>query len=621
MDGLISLSMVLDNEERRQALMSTDSKLENTADDKVVEGKLFDLLEERAKIRLCELVRLRRLSRRNGVLLLDEAVMEGRVPPVTAQEIADLVGLNWEAPGPAAGPDDDFDHTLSALDESDSLIDGLPDALTQGEGMKRAAMPLRRPSEGPLISRPGSSSEAYQTSPTLSLTPEDVVNSLNPSLIDLRALSQSASAAFFEIDTAWRATPNAVFENQYGEALGNAVKAHLDLMYSGSVSVPEKQDLERILAAGLARAKSDNRPLWTQFFQKLSPVSPEEPIPDALPDESADINISVLYSPSRIAIDKLNAHNGIITSLPQNAFNETTQIITRLACGHYLAHVKTRGGEFVYPIYADGKSPVTIEIRKPREEVDLHRYALVTEGTTILGGDPLAWACLETRSVTLGPYLLSKMPVTCAEYRLFLNAMVDRQGIAAASQRVPRDDLTQSPLWPIRQGQFSIPETDINGMQWAPELPVVGIDCSDAGAYCAWLDGQHGPGHRLPTEDEWEKAARGIDRRAFPWGNRWNATYCHTRKATGGTAVRDPGMDFSLDQSMYGLRQMAGGVSEWTGSGIKETHERVVKGGNWTGGTLECRSASRYGESMDRVRNNLGFRVARSLREVDFEAS
>ena len=601
--------------------MSIDSKFEDPLDRRVVEGKLFDLLEEKAKIRLCELARLRRLSRRTGTLLLDQAVMEGRVPHITAQEIADAVGLVWEPPGPVGGGDDEFDHTLSAIDESDSLIDGLPVALTQGMNIEHPGSRPSRPSTGPLIARPGSSLESYETSPTLALEPNQIDDSLKPEQMMLQDKRRTALEQFLKIDRTWREAPESVQDDGYGRALGHALRAHLALLNQRASLPSEINDLECLLRASLSRAESEENHFWTVFFQSCLGQLPRVTHVEVQPEHGSEVSIAILSSPSRVSIERQAEQNGVMALEQQKAFNATTQIITRLNHGHYGVRVETRTGAFVYPIFADGQAPVTIDIRKPNPDIDLTEFALVPGGTTMLGGDPLAWECLEKRNVTLGPYLLSRTPVTCGQYLCFLDALIEKYGLAAAAQRVPRDDRTQQPLWPMDNGRYSLPTTDSNGLKWTSSLPVVGIDCSDAGAYCAWLDTVYGPGHRLPTEDEWEKAARGNDGRAFPWGNRWHATYCHTRKATGGTAVRDPGTDFALDQSVYGIRQLAGGVSEWTGSGIKDTVDRVIKGGNWTSGTLECRSASRYGESMDNVRNNLGFRVARSLREDDFETS
>jgi len=89
-----------------------------------------------------------------------------------------------------------------------------------------------------------------------------------------------------------------------------------------------------------------------------------------------------------------------------------------------------------------------------------------------------------------------------------------------------------------------------------PELPVVGVDWYQAEKYCKWQ------GRRLPTEAEWEKAARGTDGRAFPWGNEPQtcdlAVYSSCPGATYEPCSKSPAGD-----SPYGLCDMAGNVKEW----------------------------------------------------------
>ncbi|MBN1642961.1 MAG: SUMF1/EgtB/PvdO family nonheme iron enzyme [Anaerolineae bacterium] len=88
--------------------------------------------------------------------------------------------------------------------------------------------------------------------------------------------------------------------------------------------------------------------------------------------------------------------------------------------------------------------------------------------------------------------------------------------------------------------------------------PVMGVALEDAHAYCAWLRDQTGRAYALPNEAQWEKAARGTDGRAYPWGEAWDANRCHH-----GAPDTAP-VDSCAPQSVYGCYDMAGNVSEWT---------------------------------------------------------
>jgi formylglycine-generating enzyme required for sulfatase activity len=138
-------------------------------------------------------------------------------------------------------------------------------------------------------------------------------------------------------------------------------------------------------------------------------------------------------------------------------------------------------------------------------------------------------------AVDLPAYRLGRYPVTNREYQAFL-------------QHNPQYEPPRKTGWFLREP----PAVKL-------DHPVVGVSWQDAQAYCRWLSQQSGRAYRLPTEAEWEKAARGSDARPFPWGEHWQEGACNA-----GGEDTTPVSAHPLGASTYGSQDMLGNVQEWT---------------------------------------------------------
>lgn len=200
--------------------------------------------------------------------------------------------------------------------------------------------------------------------------------------------------------------------------------------------------------------------------------------------------------------------------------------------------------------------------------------------------------------VTLPAYELGRYAVTNFEYHTF---------IWETGHRVPKEWIG-----------FSYPEAE-------SDYPVTGVSMLDALAYIQWLNHKTGLTFRLPSEAEWERAARGDEGRIYPWGNEFDPWRCNTVES-GKRGVTEVGIYSPSGDSPYGAADMSGNVWEWTSSLLKpypykpddgrEVPEapgnRVVRGGSWYYSRKLARCATREGAQPNFISPTLGFRLARS---------
>jgi formylglycine-generating enzyme required for sulfatase activity len=224
---------------------------------------------------------------------------------------------------------------------------------------------------------------------------------------------------------------------------------------------------------------------------------------------------------------------------------------------------------------------------------------LVPGGAFTMGSDEGDADERPAHEVVLAPFFIDVKPVTNAQYARFCEAT----GHAPPAP----------PAWDAEHASRA-------------EHPVVNVSWNDAEAYARWA------GRRLPTEAEWEKAARGTREDPFPWGTAApDGERCNFKGEQDQHATTSPAGAFPKGASPFGVLDMAGNVWEWTADHYAEKYyrtspaedprgpasggERVLRGASFTSEPADLRVTNRYKRAAGDRKDNVGFRTAASFSE------
>jgi formylglycine-generating enzyme required for sulfatase activity len=241
---------------------------------------------------------------------------------------------------------------------------------------------------------------------------------------------------------------------------------------------------------------------------------------------------------------------------------------------------------------------------------DLGEMVLIPAGEFWMGSDENADE-KPRRRVHLDAYYIDKYEVTNAQFKAF----ADARGYG-------RQELWSPDGWRWRSGNsITQPSSWTHGKWNEPKQPVVSVSWYEAEAFCRF------GGKRLPTEAEWEKAARGTDGRKYPWGEQWDASRANSSESKlGKPAVVG---SYPGGVSPYGAHDMAGNAWEWVAdwyaadyyqqspernpTGPASGQSRVLRGGSWHYDPILLRSAARGLVTPVNRYSSIGFRCGRGL--------
>ncbi len=286
-----------------------------------------------------------------------------------------------------------------------------------------------------------------------------------------------------------------------------------------------------------------------------------------------------------------------------------------LSMGSYLAVLKKDGcRDTRYPVFISRTRKWSGTVRLFSDKQIGEGFVHVPAGTFEAGGDEevRGWS-LPGAEVELDDFFIARAPVTVREYLDFLEEL---------ARRDPEEALRRSPRrgpdggFYFRQGEdgrLALPQAT-GRHRWRSEFPVVSISWHDAVAYCEYRSAVDGREYGLPTELEWEKAARGADGRWYPWGNRFDPSLCNVSGSLPGEVSAQPVDSFPSDESVYGVRGLAGNTRDWTSTSLGSHLDggrdmRVVRGGAYNLPAVTTRAANRFWLSPTFVVNYVGFRI------------
>lgn len=339
-----------------------------------------------------------------------------------------------------------------------------------------------------------------------------------------------------------------------------------------------------------------------------------------------------------LSLERYEIGSRVARSVDKQSLAGGTVHVLDLTAGGYVASYSCHGQRVRLPfVVRRGQSSTTsVELPAPKRGLLGEDEVFVAGGLCRVGGDELAGDGLPHQVVYVEAFIMKLHAVTHGEYRAFLQDLCRNDQAWLAGEFAPkrRTPGGKAPLYAPSKGDDS--------ERWTEHrlgTPVCGVSWFGARAFAEWRSTQDCT-WRLPHELEWEKAARGVDGRPYPWGWHGDESYANManshREAAHPLIVKEYAAQFPVDTSPYGVRGLGGNMRTWcinpwrpVGPRLCRTDEgavidrsdvvrgyseelAVLRGGSFATVLRGCRSAGRYANRPGDELASGGIRLVRS---------
>ncbi|MEC7984752.1 MAG: SUMF1/EgtB/PvdO family nonheme iron enzyme [Myxococcota bacterium] len=397
-------------------------------------------------------------------------------------------------------------------------------------------------------------------------------------------------------------------------------------------------------AAGKEKEREKARIRMEFHLEALHPANETREHAEAYLKGSGTISLITEQSGANVYISKFHRSNRRLVLGEEWLLGQTPLDKAAIEMGSYCIRIQKDGFEDVrYPVYIERQGhwgcedpdgiphPIHLPARGSLGADDCY----VAAGYFQCGNDPGIQVQLPAGRVWVDAFVVRRFPVTNREILEQLNDLAargleDRLKSAIPRPRSASGEYGHTCFERRKDGRFQL-SADENGHVPELDFPVVMISWPQAVEYTRWLSEKTGQRWRLLHELEWEKAGRGVDGRAFPWGDFFNPTWCCMEMSQENKCIRSVDQ-YPQDVSVYGVRGLAGNVFDWTVSTFdvaqtlpvdgrcrptipENTDGKLMtfRGGSWHSLKMFSHLAFRWGWEDFQTWSMHGFRVGRSI--------